>query len=109
MSARVPFAVVILNAAGVVQGQSPAVQSVVNTGAGIYDITLAPNFAIDSTQCAHSISEVGQLAASGASSFALSHTSDTVKRITALREGAAGAASALTNIACCLVLYSTLT
>jgi hypothetical protein len=44
------------------------------------------------------VTEVGTLAASGLSSFAVSHTSDTVKRVTCLREGAAGAASFLANM-----------
>lgn len=96
-----------INADGTIAGRSQGLASVANPGAGVYTLTLAAGYAIDSVECVHSISERGVLAASGASSFALAHTSDTVKSVTALREGAAGAASAATNIAFSIVLYST--
>jgi hypothetical protein len=93
---------------GSIVGRSQGISAVTPVSAGIYDITLAAGYAIDSTQSVIGVTEVGTLAASGMSSFAVSHTSDTVKRVTCLREGAAGAASALTNMAFAINIVSLL-
>ena len=71
--------------------------NVTRTAAGIYVLTLnagGVSPAASSTQC----TARATLAASGLVAFGVTHTSATVKTITILQEGAAGAASALADI-----------
>lgn len=92
------WAGVTVAADATITGRSGGILSVTAVSAGIYEITLATNYGLASSQCACNVTEVGTLAASGSSSFAVNHVSNTVKRVSCLREGATGAASALTNM-----------
>jgi len=67
-------------------------------GAGDYSFTFPAEYAIDSTEFDWKAQQQEAAAASGLTSYGLAHTSDTVKRITILREAALGATSALTDI-----------
>jgi hypothetical protein len=96
-----------LDSAGLIVANNGAVLSVVATATGVRTITLAAGYAIDATESAVIGMERGVMAASGISSFGMSHTSDTVKVLRSLREGAAGAASALADIACDVVIFNT--
>ncbi len=72
--------------------------TVTDNGAGDITLTLADGFAIDASECTVAMNVVGAVAASQLTTFGIVHTSDTAKRITILREGAMGGASALTDV-----------
>ncbi len=84
---------------GTASGAFPAAAaSYTRTGAGDYSFTVPTDYAIDATECFTEFYLAEALAASELTSFSLVHTSDTVKQLLILREGAAGAVSALTDI-----------
>ena len=74
-----------------------AATGVTRTVAGDYDITLGPGFGVDALASAIIANPRIAAAASQNRSIGVVHTSDNVKRVTCLQEGAAGAASALTD------------
>lgn len=86
-----------INADGTVAGKSAGLSSVTKGAAGIYDLNLAAGYAIDAAECAVTATPREAIATNG-SFAAVSHTSDTVKRVTTSREGGAGA-GALADIA----------
>jgi len=69
---------------------------IARTGAGDYNLTLAAG-GVDATQAAIIACPRAAQAASQLRAVGVNHTSDTVKQITCLQEGAAGAVSALTD------------
>ena len=78
--------------------QTGCIASVARSGAGDWNITLGTDFGVDDTEMVASVQALVNLAASGSICFGVTSTSDTVKRVTALKEAALGAASALTDV-----------
>lgn len=68
------------------------------TDNGTGDVTLNLKQGLDALEGSIGCFVNGALAASQLTTFGIAHTSDTAKRITILREGAAGAVSALTDV-----------
>lgn len=76
-----------------------AAASYTRNGAGDYSIALASGFDIAANEIADvQFCDKEAAAASGLVTFGWADTSNTSKRVTILKEGAAGAASALTDI-----------
>lgn len=72
---------------------------IVRNGAGDYSCTfISADYSLDDTEMIWWMNRYSAVAASGLWAPGISSTSDTVKRITTLVEGAAGAVSALTDI-----------
>lgn len=70
--------------------------SVSRTSAGVYVLTLDQGLSADAASI--NCTARATLAASGLVAFGVTHTSATVKTVTILQEGAAGAASALADV-----------
>lgn len=69
---------------------------IIDNGAGDISLTLLKG--VDAAECVIVCNKRGAVAASQLCAFGVVHVSDTVKRITSLQEGAAGAVSALTDM-----------
>ncbi|HEU5316786.1 MAG TPA: hypothetical protein VFX49_11795 [Chloroflexota bacterium] len=78
--------------------QSGAFGAMTDNGAGDLTHNLGADYGIDATEMLPFFAVDGALAASQLTSFGITSASDTAKRVTVLREGAAGAASALTDV-----------
>lgn len=71
--------------------------TITDTGAGNIGLNLPTDGGVDASESVILATPRTTLAASGLQSCGVVHTSDTVKQVTLLQEGAAGAASALTD------------
>lgn len=78
--------------------QTGGFASVSNAVAGTFVLTLRDDYAVDATEIFPICQPDSALAASDLTAFGFANTSDTIKQITTYQEGAAGAASALTDV-----------
>lgn len=78
--------------------QDGSFASVVRNGAGDYTLNLQPNEGAAATECVCWASPRAVIAASGAVSMGVNHTSPTAKEVTIVQEAAAGGASTRTDV-----------
>lgn len=79
--------------------------TITDTGTGNIGINLPADGGVDSLESVILCTPRATLAASGLVAIAVSHTSDVVKQVTILQEQAAGAASALADVAFDIAIF----